>query len=709
MVAISTYGSERAPAGDCRGYSQTHSVLQDGVKYQMSTWFISPRRHAQAWCIFLLAALAGHGFAAQLDPFEIAKQRRSVQDTLLTTENELTRLGTPAIGVQVHQRLGFHGQRGDPASITIDLGREVRLDEVVLFAARSVVQAQGVQTGGFPPDIRALLSQTGAEGTYELMDFWHEDAEGAARNLPLLRLHGNARTGRYLRLEIQGTRERDHLQFFTLGEIVALEGGTNRALGAAVTTSLAIDAPPNWQAANLTDGYLWCDKLTGGLKPAPYGYHSAFSPTPDSPKWVEVDLGEAFAIDEIRLVPAHPANYADVAGFGFPQRFMVEAFQGSGDESSVTIFDSSGKDYPNPGDATVCLPGKGIVARKVRITATLLRKRTKNFMFALAELQVFSGGHNVAFGKTVNAKDTINNSTWTKDALVDGSDGQRELLEWPAWLAQRELEANLSRRHVALAARLAALDLDYQDSIARVSGILTALLALTVIIVLFSLHWRSRRQRERLRQRIARDLHDEVGSRLSHLALIAEADNGILSATPTPALASFASEVRDVQRSMRDLTWLLDPANGDAQDIASRLRLTCQQLLTPSIPDVHIETRGQAPDRRLPLEWSREVLLFLKEALNNCARHSESLAADITLEWTTDAFTFVLEDHGNGFDEQESGFEAGSGLRNLRMRATKLGARLELDSAPGNGTRIQLRAPLPRVTWLSRLFPWKHL
>src|SRR5687767_785986 len=93
------------------------------------------------WCLALLLVVqAGDGAAAQWDPFAIAAQRRAAQQELATIDMDLARLVPPAIGTQAHQRLGFHGQPGNPAHITIDLGREVRPDEVVLFAARSLAQ-----------------------------------------------------------------------------------------------------------------------------------------------------------------------------------------------------------------------------------------------------------------------------------------------------------------------------------------------------------------------------------------------------------------------------------------------------------------------------------------------------------------------------------------------------------------------------------------
>lgn len=654
----------------------------------------------------VLLCLAGRGVAATWDPFAGAEERRNLQAALASADAGLAGLPPARTGAQVHQRIGFHGKPGHPASITVDLGSSVRPDDVVLLAARSPVQIGDLPTSGFPPDVRALLSQSGEDGTFEPMDEWHEEAEDSARDLPLLRLRGNGRAGRYLRLEIRGARNRQHLDYFTLGEVVVLEAGVDRALGAPVLTSQAIDSPPHWQAGNLTDGFLWCDALLGRAQPARYGYHCAVEADPRSPKWVEVDLGAAVAIDEVRLVPAHPGNFADVAGFGFPVRFSVEAYADGGEGPPVILFDTADQPYPSPGDATVCLSARGVTARRVRVAVRQLCERSNDYIFALAELEVLAHGRNVALGRPVIAKDSVQSGSWSTDALVDGSNSQRALLQWPAWLDEQDRRTRLLTERNALADRLARLDRDHQATVVRTLGVLAATLFVAAVALLLGLRWRQHRDRERLRLRLARDLHDEVGSRLSHLALLAEAEAGTDASASASAPASFAREVREVQRSMRDFAWLTDPANGDAQDVASRLRVICQQLLDPAVPEVRIEARGRPPARRLPLTWSREVMLFVRESLSNCARHSGSPTADIVLEWTMSAFVFDLHDAGRGFDERAPGFVPGSGLRNLRARAQALGAEFACSSTPGGGTRIRLRAPLPRSSWIRRLVTW---
>jgi signal transduction histidine kinase len=649
-----------------------------------------------------LVAVLARPAAAQWNPFSAAELRRELRADLAAIAHELGSLTEPRVAAQPHQRIGFHGRPGAPAIITLDLGFVVRPDEVVLFPARVSDPAPDDPVGGFPPEVRCLLSVTGADGTFAVMNEWREAAAGVGSDLPLLRLRGNGTAGRFVRLEIRGARARAHTQFFALGEIVVLEGGVNRALGAAVTAGPSIETPPRWAAANLTDGFLWCGPLTGTARSPLNGFHSASATSPNAgPKWVEVDLGETVTVDEVRLVPARPVDFADVTGFGFPPTFQVLVFADETDAPPGILFDTAGTSYPNPGDSTVCVPGQGLSARRVRVVATSLWRRTGDFIFALGELQVLAGGRNVALAGPVRASDVVKSPRWTPEALVDGFGSTREMLDWPAWLPAVERRLALEQRRRQRLAQLTVAESTFQSALLRASLAAVALFVVAGGAVLLGSVWHQFRGRERLRQRIAQDLHDDMGSQLSHLALLAELGEA-KAAAPDQSASSFqaiAHGARDLQHTMRDLVWLLEPRSGEAGDFAPRLRTTCQRLLAPAVAQIKIEGHGEPPALRLPLEWSRDVLLFVKEALNNCARHSRAPSATLRIEWSSAAFTFALQDDGIGFDENAPDFEGGAGLRNLRRRAESLRGMCAIDASPGRGCRVELRAPLPRATW----------
>jgi cytochrome c553 len=159
-----------------------------------------------------------------------------------------------------------------------------------------------------------------------------------------------------------------------------------------------------------------------GAGPSSLGYHSEIVSSPNTTKWVQVDLGKLVPIDQIFLTPAHVVygGYAG-PGFGFPIRFRVDVSDDPAFATYETVADHTSDDVPNPGDVPFGILTSGKSARYVRVTATKLFERTHDWIFALAELVVFSGGTNIATGATVASFDSIEAPPlWSRPNLVDG-------------------------------------------------------------------------------------------------------------------------------------------------------------------------------------------------------------------------------------------------------------------------------------------------
>jgi len=190
--------------------------------------------------------------------------------------------------------------------------------------------------------------------------------------------------------------------------------------------------------------------VEGAEKKSPgNGYHSNIEGKQDATKWVQIDLGQVVPLDEVRLVPARPTDFPDTPGFGFPVRFKVEAADDLNFASAKIIADRTAADFKNPGDVPFTIAPQAINARYVRVTTTRLWERTKDFIFALGELQVFSGDTNLARAGSVTALDSIESGRWSKKNLIDGYSSRSRLADAsypPAELARRRtLDAELSR------------------------------------------------------------------------------------------------------------------------------------------------------------------------------------------------------------------------------------------------------------------------
>lgn len=153
---------------------------------------------------------------------------------------------------------------------------------------------------------------------------------------------------------------------------------------------------------------------------AAFGYHSQISLTPDAEKWVQLDLGVSRQIDSIIYVGCHDDFNNIGAGFGFPLRYKIELSDSADFRSPTMLHDRTMADIPNPGVKPHNIQ-VGKSARYLRLTATKLAPRKDDFIFALAEVMVFSEGRNVASGAKVSALDSIEAPPrWHRQNLVDG-------------------------------------------------------------------------------------------------------------------------------------------------------------------------------------------------------------------------------------------------------------------------------------------------
>jgi signal transduction histidine kinase len=230
------------------------------------------------------------------------------------------------------------------------------------------------------------------------------------------------------------------------------------------------------------------------------------------------------------------------------------------------------------------------------------------------------------------------------------------------------------------------------------AGVATALLA-------WSLH-HARLSRlvelERVRARIAADLHDDLSSSLSRISILSElgrrriADPAALEAT---MLDQIGETARELMETIGDIVWAIDARRDDLESLLARIRRFAGDLLEARGVSVLFAAPAGAAAISLRPEAKRELYLVLKEAIHNAARHAR--ASEVRIEVAAARGELVAEvcDDGVGFAAGgPSAIDAvgapsgnhGHGLRNLRARAVKLGANLSVDSAPGAGTRVRL-------------------
>jgi signal transduction histidine kinase/ligand-binding sensor domain-containing protein len=195
---------------------------------------------------------------------------------------------------------------------------------------------------------------------------------------------------------------------------------------------------------------------------------------------------------------------------------------------------------------------------------------------------------------------------------------------------------------------------------------------------------------ERMRTRIATDLHDDIGSNLTRISLLSElakqqSGNGKL-------LGSIADIARESVASMNDIVWAISPQHDRIVDLTRRMRQHAEEVF--SLRDIKLEFDAPASDVdiHLPVGTRRDVLLIFKEAVNNTARHSDCTRVVIDFRCEHHSLRLQISDNGSGFD---LGSESeGHGLRSMARRASALGGELIIDSHLGEGTNVRFELPV---------------
>jgi signal transduction histidine kinase/ligand-binding sensor domain-containing protein len=211
---------------------------------------------------------------------------------------------------------------------------------------------------------------------------------------------------------------------------------------------------------------------------------------------------------------------------------------------------------------------------------------------------------------------------------------------------------------------------------------------------------------ERVRTRIATDLHDDIGSSLSKIAILSEvvrqksSANGAEQRNGTnEPLEIIANTSREMVDSMSDIVWAIDPERDHLSDLIQRMRRFTEELLdTQDIGYQFIVPEG-LKDIALGADFRREIYLIFKETINNLAKHSGATETEITVRLENEALIIEVKDNGRGFEVvqksngKQNGF-GGNGLRNMKKRAKKCGGDFRVDSETGGGTRVVLKIPV---------------
>lgn len=203
-------------------------------------------------------------------------------------------------------------------------------------------------------------------------------------------------------------------------------------------------------------------------------------------------------------------------------------------------------------------------------------------------------------------------------------------------------------------------------------------------------------QRERLR--IARDMHDEMGARLTYLALLADRvrqTQGDGDGERAAQLLELAESARDSVGALDAIVWAVSPKHDSVGDLADYLSDYAPTYLRPAGIECRLDLRVESPDLPLGLRLRHALIMAIKEALQNVVRHAAAQTVEVALVQQRDQLEVTITDDGRGLGERAGG-ATHSGLENMRQRLAEVGGECELSAGPGGrGTRVRLSLRLP--------------
>jgi ligand-binding sensor domain-containing protein/two-component sensor histidine kinase len=201
------------------------------------------------------------------------------------------------------------------------------------------------------------------------------------------------------------------------------------------------------------------------------------------------------------------------------------------------------------------------------------------------------------------------------------------------------------------------------------------------------------RDLERLRIQIAADLHDDVGARLTKVAMVTEFLDHQTPGTDRSKthIQNLSRTTREVIQAMDEIVWTINPKNDTLDNLANYIFQYAQEYFQNTSVRCRLDLPAGLPDYPISTEERHNLFMAVKEALNNVLKHAGATEVRIGLSVVNAKLAINIADNGSGFltDQKRA---SGDGLENMKQRLERIGGRLTLESQPGEGTRIRMEA-----------------
>jgi signal transduction histidine kinase len=615
----------------------------------------------------------------------------ALEQRLTTLDHELSQLASLSLlsGVgAVGYRSQIHTSPTDPESIQIDLGKKVTIDEIVLVPTLWRDTMTGFRADGFPREFR-VIAGTAGDPTGTVVASYGSSNRLLPRIAPLI-ISCPGTIASWVRVEtaVMSPRAWDGMYILQLAEILVFSGGENVALRRPVE----ISSPDStgglgWDRRFVVDGFVpYLMDAAEGAQSLAFLSKTDIGEQPT----ITLDLGASLPLDQIHyhvtdLSDTVPQSISD--GFGVPRRFVLEGANQADFSDAVHLVEYQMESTYDVGPIIMRrFPVK--TCRHVRLIAVEPFINTletdQGTQFGAAEIELFSNGVNVAIGIPVQADFPENAPVRSLSSLTDGRNLYGKILPLRDWLNQLARRHDLETERPVITRELDIRHLRQKANLNRL-GWLAVILAAGIVSIILIERIRRMRQIARIRERLAADLHDELGANLHTIGLLSDlaADAGDSPQEMATLYRRIRSETERSGIAVRHCSDMLS-AKGLYTDLLADMQRASNRIMAKLEHEISIV--GEEYLKALRPRTRADLFLFYKECLVNISRHSGATKYTTELRAAANGIQMEICDNGRGLEIwEEDGIPA-----SLKRRAKLLGAKVTVRNPSRGGTCIQL-------------------
>ena len=374
---------------------------------------------------------------------------------------------------------------------------------------------------------------------------------------------------------------------------------------------------------------------------------------------------------------------------------IAVAQKGIGYAKSVQLVDRVAALYQNLGDAFYANEQYSEALNAHRLGYEMIKGNKSFQKNQYQNLEGMAQSYN-ALGDFKNAYQSALLASAIKDsALLNERDEKLMRLQAEFETERKEKQITLLKKDKQLARETAQKQRTFQYAAYIILGLL-ALLAFLVINRYRTLQ-RAKRliEIEHIRNNIARNLHDDIGSTLTSINILSKVamQQAETNVTAQSNLQKIKDRSADIMERMNDIVWAINPANDALEKIVLRMKEFGAELCEQAGIGFNFEEDNELKTIKLSLSQRNNLYLIFKEALNNAVKYSNASLIKTMLRREQSGLCLLITDNGKGFVMNEA--SPGNGLKNMLSRAREMQASVQIQSASQSGTSIRLVIPIP--------------